>query len=102
MDAILGKIIEADKKARELSNEAILSREKARESMAARKEKLRSDYMARADSRLEKLAATREKQTEEKTAETKKRFEGQMALLDKQYDTYKSTWIEHIVEAVIK
>ena len=58
--------------------------------------------MARADSRLEKLAATREKQTEEKTAETKKRFEGQMALLDKQYDTYKSTWIKHIVEAVIK
>lgn len=100
MEPVLAKIVEADKAARKLAEEAKTQRKQAQDEISGRKELIRKEYLARADERIEKLEKTRDEQTRQQVEDIKHKFEAQMVQLDKQYAADYEKWVRHIVSEV--
>lgn len=101
MQDIIKKIIEIDKTAQKMTNDALALKSQAETSIEQDKKDLREKYIQRARRRIDVTAKTEEKFLEEALDEIKKRYNGVSAKLNENFDLNHKRWAEEIYERVI-
>lgn len=102
MKDMIAKIIEMDQKARDISAEAQKSKVDVAQEVAAIKEKIREDYLARARGRIKKNQKVEEKAADEEWKLISKKHKKIAEDLDKTYLEKCDKWVNTIVQRVIE
>ncbi|CDZ24457.1 hypothetical protein CCDG5_1343 [[Clostridium] cellulosi] len=101
MQDIIKKIIEIDKTAQKMTNDALALKEQIKSSIEQDKKDLRDKYIQRARRRIEVTAQTEEKFLQEALDEIKARYDGISTKLKEQYELNHERWAEEIYKRVI-
>jgi len=98
---IIKKIIEIDKTAQKMTNDALALKEQIKSSIEQDKKDLRDKYIQRARRRIEVTAQTEEKFLQDALDEIKARYDGISTKLKEQYELNHERWAEEIYKRVI-
>lgn len=101
MEDMMARIVEMDKKARGLTDEAQQSKVNYEKEILRAKEKIKTDYLARAKERIRINRQSAEKKAGEQLAEIEKRNAQITAELDECDRQHHDQWVKAIVERVI-
>lgn len=101
MEDMISKIIDMDKKARDMTNEAVQSKINYEKEIIRTKEKIKNDYLERANERIKINTQAAQKSADEKLAAIEKKNEALTAELDLSYSQNKEKWVNEIVDRVI-
>lgn len=101
MEDMISKIIDMDKKARDMTNEAVQSKINYEKEIIRTKEKIKNDYLERANERIKINTQAAQKSADEKLAAIEKKNEALTAELDRSYSQNKEKWVNEIVDRVI-
>lgn len=101
MQDIIKKIIEVDRMAQKMTDDALALKGEAEKSIENDKKALREKYIQRARKRIEVTAATEEKFLEESLDEIKNKYSGIAANLQENYEQNHAKWAGEIYKRVI-
>lgn len=101
MQDIIKKIIEIDRNAQKMTEEALALKSEAESAIEKDKSALREQYIARAKKRIEITARTEESFLEEALDDINKKYSSAAAQLKSKYDNNHSQWAEEIYKRVI-
>ncbi len=101
MEDMISKIVEMDKKARDMTAEAQKSKVDCEQDIVITKEKIKNDFIERALARI-KINEQTEKENAKKKLEQIEQKNAIIAQnLEKRYADYADAWVEEIVSRVI-
>lgn len=101
MEDMIAKIIDMDKKARDLTDEAQRSKISYEQEILKKKEKIKNDYLSRAKERIEINKQTAQKKADEQLAEIEKKNNSIIEKLDISYKENGDKWVDEIVKRVV-
>lgn len=100
MQDMIKKIIEMDKEARRLNDEALQRRAGAAQAAAAKRSEVYENYLLMARNRVETIRKVEMQNAGEQIAVIEKRGEEAAARLREQYSANRQRWVDDIVAAV--
>lgn len=100
MEDMMARIVEMDKKARGLTDEAQQSKLNYEKEILLAKEKIKTDYLARARERIRINRQSAEKKADEQLAQIEKKNAQITAQLDECDRQHHDEWVRAIVERV--
>ncbi len=101
MEDMIAKIIDMDKKARNLTDEAQKSKISYENEILKTKEKIKNDYLARAKDRIEINKQTAQKKADAQLKVIEEKNDSIIRKLDGSYSENGDKWVNDIVERVI-
>ncbi len=101
MEDMISKIVDMDKKARDITDEAQKSKIDYENQIIRTKEKIKNDYLERAKKRIEINRQTAQKKAEEQLQLLEEKNEAIIENLDKTYSENCDNWVNTIVDRVI-
>lgn len=101
MDNIIKLILEMDKKAQKITNEAEDSKTQTLQSIPKRKKEIRDKYLMRARLRIQKNSEQERKNSEEKWKLIKKQHDNILNDMEKVVDKNYDLWVKEIVSRTI-
>lgn len=101
MENMIAKIIEMDKKARDLTDEAQKSKISYENEILKTKEKIKNDYLARAKDRIEINKQTAQKKANARLSEIEEKNSILIKKLDSSYSENGDKWVDEIVQRVV-
>ena len=101
MQELLLKIIEMDKKARAIEQQAKSEKIKSEEEVEAMREQIYNDYIERAKARIEKNIAIDRAHADERTAAYLADVEQAKSEMLQQYADNKELWVDEIVSRAL-
>ena len=101
MEDMIAKIVEMDKKARELNEKAQKTKIDYEHQVVIKKETIKNDYLERAKKRIAINQQTAQKRADEKLAGKKKKNQAVSEKLEKSYADNGDKWVDEIVSRVI-
>ena len=100
MEDMISKILDMDKKARDLTDEAQRSKIDFEKDILQKKEQIKNDYLNRAKERIEINKATAQKKADEQLEVIEKRNSTVIRWLDSTYEENGDKWVNEIVARV--
>lgn len=100
MEDMISKIVDMDKKARDLTNEAQQSKIDYEQHIIRKKEKIKNDYLERAKERVKINRQTAQKKADEALAKIEAENAAVVEKLDKTYSENHDQWVDEIVRRV--
>ncbi len=100
MEDMISKILDMDKKARDLTDEAQRSKIDFEKDILQKKEQIKNDYLNRAKERIEINKATAQKKADEQLEVIEKRNSTVIRRLDSTYEENGDKWVNEIVARV--
>lgn len=101
MEEMIKRIIDMDKKAREITDAAQQEKIDCEKEIARTAAQLRSDYLDRARRRIQVNAETERTLAEQEWRRQKAKYDKQRETLENSYATHRDEWIEQIVANVL-
>lgn len=101
MEDMISKIVDMDKKARDITDEAQKSKIDYENQIILTKEKIKNDYLERAKKRIEINRQTAQKKADEQLKLLEVRNGAIIENLDKTYSENCDKWVDTIVDRVI-
>ena len=101
MEEMIAKIIEMDKKAREMNEKAQKTKLSYENEVLLTKEKIKHDYLERANKRIVINQQTAQKRADEKLAAITEKNQAVVERLEKAYNENAEKWADEIVARVI-
>lgn len=101
MEDMIAKIVEMDKKARELNDKAQKTKVDYENQIILKKEKIKNDYLERAKKRIAINQQTAQKRADEKLALIETQNQAIVAKLEKTYVENVDKWVDEITARVI-
>ncbi len=101
MEDMISKIVDMDKKARDITDEAQKSKIDYENQIIRTKEKIKNDYLERAKKRIEINRQTAQKKAEEQLQLLEEKNGAIIENLDKTYSENCDNWVNTIVDRVI-
>ena len=101
MEEMIAKIVEMDKKAREMNEKAQKTKLNDENEVLLTKEKIKTDYLERANKRISINQQTAQKRADEKLAGITEKNQAVIEKLEKSYAENGDKWVNEIVERVI-
>lgn len=96
MEDMIAKIVDMDKKARDLTNEAKQSKIDYEKHIIEKKEKIKTDFLERAKERVKINKQTAQKKADEELALIEKKNAAIIETLDRTYADHKDEWVSEI------
>lgn len=101
MEDMISKIVDMDKKARGITDEAQQSKIDYEKEIIRKKEKIKNDFLERAKERIRINKQTAQKKADEELKLIEEKNAAIIAALDKTYSENHDKWVDRIVERVI-
>ena len=101
MEDMISKIIDMDKKARSLTDEAQKSKLDFEKDSLQKKEQSKNDYLARAKERIEINKHTAQKKADQQLEVIEKKNNAVIENLNSDYEKNGSKWVDEIVARVV-
>ena len=101
MEDMISKIIDMDKKARDMTNAARQSKLDHEKEIIHTKEKIKNDYLERANERIRINTQALQKKADEKLAVIEKKNEEIIRKMNEAFDANKAKWVDEIVSRTI-
>ncbi|MBQ5563133.1 MAG: hypothetical protein IIT39_07085 [Clostridia bacterium] len=101
MEDMIAKIVEMDKKARELNEKAQKTKIDYEHQVVIKKETIKNDYLERAKKRIAINQQTAQKRADEKLAGIQAKNQAVSEKLEKLYADNGDKWVDEIVSRVI-
>lgn len=101
MEDMISKIVEMDKKARDMTAEAQKSKIDYEQQIIQTKEKIKNDFLERALKRIEINSQTAKKQADKQLEVIKEKNAAIIENLDKIYSEKGNAWVDKIVSRVV-
>ncbi len=101
MEDMISKIIEMDKKARDLTDQAQKSKVDFEKNIIEKKEQIKNDYLNRAKERIEINKHTAQKQADEQLKKIEEKNSAVIQKLDSSYKENGNKWVDQIVARVV-
>ena len=101
MEDMIAKIVEMDKKARELNEKAQKTKIDYEHQVVIKKETIKNDYLERAKKRIAINQQTAQKRADERLAVIKAKNQSVSEKLEKSYADNGDKWVDEIVSRVI-
>ncbi len=101
MEDMISKIIDMDKKARDMTNAARQSKLDHEKEIIRTKEKIKNDYLERANERIRINTQALQKKADEKLAVIEKKNEEIIRKMNEAFDANKAKWVDEIVSRTI-
>ncbi len=101
MENMISKIIEMDKKARDLTDEAQKSKIDFEKNILEKKEQIKNDYLNRAKERIEINKHTAQKKADEQLKAIEEKNSAVIQKLDSKYKENGDKWVDQIVARVV-
>lgn len=101
MEDMISKIIEMDKKARDMTDAAKKSKIDHEQQIIQTREKIKNDYLERAKKRIAVNQQTAKKKADEELKLIEKRNEEVIKALESSYQENGDSWVEEIVRRVV-
>ena len=101
MEEMIAKIVEMDKKAREMNEKAQKTKLNYENEVLLTKEKIKTDYLERANKRISINQQTAQKRADEKLAGITEKNQAVVERLEKAYNENAEKWADEIVARVI-
>lgn len=101
MEDMIAKIVEMDKKARELNEKAQKTKIDYEHQVVIKKETIKNDYLERAKKRIAINQQTAQKRADEKLAGIQAKNQAVSERLEKSYADNGDKWVDEIVSRVI-
>ncbi len=101
MEDMISKIVDMDKKARDITDEAIKSKIDYEQQIIITKEKIKNDYLERAKKRIEINRQTARKKADERLKLLKEKNEAIIQKLERAYSENGDEWVDGIVSRVV-
>lgn len=102
MQDMIKRIVDMDKRARELTEEARSRRAGSTEAVARKKEEVRKNYIDLAQKRIEAIERSEMRDAQEYWEEIEAKHAGIADRLDLAYEENKDEWVSELVERVTK
>ncbi len=101
MEEMIARIIEMDKKAREMNETALNTKLSYENEVLLTKEKIKTDYLERANKRISINQQTAQKRADEKLSAITAKNQAVIERLEKSCSENAEKWADEIVERVI-
>ena len=101
MEEMIARIVEMDKKAREMNETALKTKLSYENEVLLTKEKSKHDYLERANKRIVINQQTAQKRADEKLAAITEKNQAVVERLEKAYNENAEKWADEIVARVI-
>ncbi len=101
MEEMIARIVEMDKKAREMNETALKTKLSYENEVLLTKEKIKHDYLERANKRIVINQQTAQKRADEKLAAITEKNQAVVERLEKAYNENAEKWADEIVARVI-
>ena len=101
MEEMIAKIVEMDKKAREMNEKAQKTKLSYENEVLLTKEKIKTDYLERANKRISINQQTAQKRADEKLAAINAKNQAVSESLEKAYAENGDKWVNEIVSRII-
>ena len=101
MEDMIAKIVEMDKKAHEMNETALKTKLSYENEVLLTKEKIKHDYLERANKRIVINQQTAQKRADEKLAAITEKNQAVVERLEKAYNENAEKWADEIVARVI-
>ena len=101
MEDMIAKIIDMDKKARNLTDEAQKSKISYENEILKTKEKIKNDYLDRAKERIEINKQTAQKKADTQLKEIEEKNDSVIRKLNSSYSENGDKWVDEIVKRVV-
>lgn len=101
LEDMISKILDMDKKARDLTDAAVQSKVNYENEIIHTKEKIKNDYIERANERIKINTRLAQKTADEKLAALEKKNAAIIDHLDKENKENRDRWVNEIVQRVI-
>lgn len=101
MEDMIKRIIEIDKRAREITDNAKMLKQQAERSISQKKDEMKKEYFARAEEHLKDLEQQHRKNTEEAFAQSSSKISESLAKMKKIDSENHSRWVSEIVKMSI-
>ena len=101
MEDMISKIVDMDKKARGITDEAQQSKIDYEKEIIRKKEKIKNDFLERAKERIRINKQTAQKKADEELKLIEEKNAAIIAALDKTHSENHDKWVDRIVERVI-
>ena len=102
MEEMIAKIVEMDKKAREMNEKAHKTKLSYENEVLLAKEKIKNDYLERANKRIAINQQTAQKRADERLSAIKEKNQAVIENLEKVYSNNAEKWADEIAERVIE
>lgn len=101
MEEMIKRIIDMDKKAREITDAAQQEKIDCEKEIAQKAAQLRSEYLERARRRIQVNAETERTLAEQEWQKQKAKYDGQRQALRASFDAHREDWVKQIVANVL-
>lgn len=101
MQEIIKELIQMDTKARETVKAEQEKSDAVKAQIAKDKDKVQSEYLARAYQRIEKVKAFAKEEAQLQLQEVQKKYDDSVAGLEKMFSENKDAWVDEIVTRCI-
>ena len=101
MEEMIARIIEMDKKAREMNETALKAKLSCEHEVVLTKETIKTDYLERANKRIAINQQTAQKRADEKLAAITEKNQAVVERLEKSYSENAEKWADEIFSRVI-
>jgi len=101
MEEMIARIIEMDKKAREMNETALKTKLSCEHEVLLTKETIKTDYLERANKRIAINQQTAQKRADEKLAAITEKNQAVVERLEKSYSENAEKWADEIFSRVI-
>lgn len=102
MEDMIKRIIDMDKKAREITDSAQKEKLQSEQEIARRALQLREEYLERARRRIQINAETEKALAEQKWARRKQKYAQQREHLEQTFQSKRTEWVDQIVKNVLE
>lgn len=102
MEEMIKRIIDMDKKAREITDSAQEEKLHSEQEIAQRAAQLREDYLDRARRRIQINAETEKALAEQRWERRKQKYAQQKADLERTYEVKHQEWVDQIVKNILE
>lgn len=100
-EALIARILEAEQTAQEITREAHEKQAHMEEDLRQEQDKIRADYMARADQKLEELRQEIEREKAAALAAQDARFAEARAKIERAYSRYGDNWVDTLFRQAV-
>ncbi|MCL2084853.1 MAG: hypothetical protein FWH06_06330 [Oscillospiraceae bacterium] len=97
---LLSRIVDAERRARQMSEDALKRREEIQSELAQKTAGLRESYFARADARLEKVRKREEALAAERISELDRVFDGDMEAIETAFARNREAWADKLFKMI--
>lgn len=101
MDSVVNKLLDVDRQARQILDEAQQYYDKTIKDLAAEKQKMTADYESREKQYLDKVRVSESVSVTEASAEIESRYESLTAELDNTFESLHPAWEDELFQKCV-